>query len=330
MCRGSIWPKLQCSSTSVHGVWKLDTGFRVPSWERTVVGYVEMAWRRKGDREWDGWIASPMQWTRTWANFRKWWGTGRSGTLWSMELQIQLGKWTTTISWDKAVPGGVEEENICENNGSAKFSPRDGGSGKSLATWISALLKGVPSGHLVESTSHTALICSQQAPACVLRAWPPTGYQVLGWCEMPSPVGGCSGWPHVTPQPQAQGSFLLDHSNGPELDSALGLSMEGKVGKVMSVFCLFVFYCWPASAACRILVPQLCIESLPSAVKVQSPNHSRTTREFLVGHFLSLADGPEVWRWLLRGSLLWVRLGWSHKTSLSPWSLGALWPWPIS
>ena len=43
VCRGSIWPKLQCSSTSVHGVWKLDTGFREPSWERTVVGYVEMA-----------------------------------------------------------------------------------------------------------------------------------------------------------------------------------------------------------------------------------------------------------------------------------------------
>ena len=85
--------------------------------------------RRKGDREWDGWMTLPMQCTQTWGNFIKWWQKGTSGTLWSMGLQIQLGKCTTTISWDKAVPGRVEEENVCENNGRAKFSPRDGGSG---------------------------------------------------------------------------------------------------------------------------------------------------------------------------------------------------------
>ena len=63
----------------------------------------------------------------------------------------------------------------------------------------------------------------------------------------------------------------------------------------LSFFCLLVcFYCWPASATCSILVPQLWIESMPSAVKVQSPNHSRTTRGFPVGNFLSLADDPEV------------------------------------
>ena len=26
---------------------------------------------------WDGWMASPMQWTWTWANFGNWWGAGR-------------------------------------------------------------------------------------------------------------------------------------------------------------------------------------------------------------------------------------------------------------
>ena len=30
-------------------------------------------------RGWDGWTASLMQWTWTWANFRRWWGTGRWG-----------------------------------------------------------------------------------------------------------------------------------------------------------------------------------------------------------------------------------------------------------
>ena len=61
----------------------------------------------------------------------------------------------------------------------------------------------------------------------------------------------------------------------------------------MPVF-LFLFLRWPANAACRILVFQLRIESTSSTVKVQSPNHSRTTSGFPVGHFLSLAYSPEV------------------------------------
>ena len=33
------------------------------------------------ERGWDGWMASPMQWTWTWANTRAWWRTGRPGVL---------------------------------------------------------------------------------------------------------------------------------------------------------------------------------------------------------------------------------------------------------
>ena len=32
---------------------------------------------KKGHQRMDGWMASPMQWTWTWVNFRRWWGTGR-------------------------------------------------------------------------------------------------------------------------------------------------------------------------------------------------------------------------------------------------------------
>ena len=39
------------------------------------------------DRGWDGWMVSPIQWTWTWANFRRWWGTGKLGMLQFMELQ---------------------------------------------------------------------------------------------------------------------------------------------------------------------------------------------------------------------------------------------------
>ena len=37
--------------------------------------------REEGIRRWDGWVASPMQWTWTWANFGRWWGTRRPGVL---------------------------------------------------------------------------------------------------------------------------------------------------------------------------------------------------------------------------------------------------------
>ena len=37
--------------------------------------------RRRGDIEWDGWMASPTQWTWVWVNSRSWWWTGRPGVL---------------------------------------------------------------------------------------------------------------------------------------------------------------------------------------------------------------------------------------------------------
>ena len=38
----------------------------------------------EGDRGWDGWMASPIQWTWTWAHSGRWWGTGKPGVLQSM------------------------------------------------------------------------------------------------------------------------------------------------------------------------------------------------------------------------------------------------------
>ena len=35
-------------------------------------------------RGWDGWMASLIQWTWTWANYRRWWVTGKPGVLQSM------------------------------------------------------------------------------------------------------------------------------------------------------------------------------------------------------------------------------------------------------
>ena len=61
-------------------------------------------WKRlkaggKGDdREWDGWIASPTQWTWVWVNSRRWWWTGRPGMLQSMGLQRVGHDWVTEMT----------------------------------------------------------------------------------------------------------------------------------------------------------------------------------------------------------------------------------------
>ena len=39
------------------------------------------------DRGWDGWMASPTQWTWVWASSRRWWRTVKPGVLQSMASQ---------------------------------------------------------------------------------------------------------------------------------------------------------------------------------------------------------------------------------------------------
>ena len=59
---------------------------------RQLIGKVPDArkvWRQKKRivRGWVGWMASLMQWTRTWANSRRWWGIGKPGVLLFMGSQ---------------------------------------------------------------------------------------------------------------------------------------------------------------------------------------------------------------------------------------------------
>ena len=52
------------------------------------------------DRGWDGWMASPTQWTWVWVNSRSWWWTGRPGMLQFMGSQSRtlLTDWTE-LNW---------------------------------------------------------------------------------------------------------------------------------------------------------------------------------------------------------------------------------------
>ena len=81
-------------------------------------------WNRMGlgaggegdDRGWDGWMASPTQWTWVWVNSGSWWWTGRHGVLWFMGSQRVGHDWETELNWwnrnwvtditDRWLPGG--------------------------------------------------------------------------------------------------------------------------------------------------------------------------------------------------------------------------------
>ena len=53
------------------------------------------------DRGWDGWMASPTQWTWVWVNSGSWWWTGRPGVLWFMGSQRVGHDWATELNWYK-------------------------------------------------------------------------------------------------------------------------------------------------------------------------------------------------------------------------------------
>ena len=50
------------------------------------------------DRGWDGWMASPTQWTWVWVDSGSWWWTGRPGMLQSMGSQRVRHDWSTELN----------------------------------------------------------------------------------------------------------------------------------------------------------------------------------------------------------------------------------------
>ena len=62
-------------------------------WERLKAG------GEGDDRGWDGWMASPTQWTWVWASCRSWGWTGKPGVLQSMGSQRVGHDWATELNW---------------------------------------------------------------------------------------------------------------------------------------------------------------------------------------------------------------------------------------
>ena len=76
-----------------HMMWRAD------SLEKTLMlGKIESK-KRSDDRGWDGWMASPTQWTWVWVSSGNWWWTGRPGVLQSMVSQRVRHSWTTERNW---------------------------------------------------------------------------------------------------------------------------------------------------------------------------------------------------------------------------------------
>ena len=57
------------------------------------------------DRGWDGWMASPTQWTWVWVNSRSWWWTGRPGMLYSSwgHKESDTTEWLNWTNWVKEI-----------------------------------------------------------------------------------------------------------------------------------------------------------------------------------------------------------------------------------
>ena len=68
----------------------------------------------EGDRGWDGWLASPIQWTRTWANSGRQWGMERPGVLQSMGSQKAGHDWMTERQQQWKLSGEILREQTSE------------------------------------------------------------------------------------------------------------------------------------------------------------------------------------------------------------------------
>ena len=104
--------------TRLHGVAKSWAQLRPTTWNSNILAtwckeltHLKRPWcwqRLKAggegnDRGWDGWMASPTQWTWVWINSGSWWWTGRTGVLWFMMSQRVGHDRATELNWTCSV-----------------------------------------------------------------------------------------------------------------------------------------------------------------------------------------------------------------------------------
>ena len=86
--------KLQCFD---HLMWRAEL------LEETLMLEKSEGRRRRGDRGWDGWMASPTQWTWVRASSGRQWRTGKPGVLQFMGSQRVRHDWVTEQHWSISI-----------------------------------------------------------------------------------------------------------------------------------------------------------------------------------------------------------------------------------
>ena len=104
-------PTNPSSRSSVLGVhwkdwcWSWNCSTLATWWEELTHWKRPWCWERlraggEGeDRGWDGWMASPTQWTWVWVNSGSWWWPVRPGVLQFMGSQRVGHDWLTELNW---------------------------------------------------------------------------------------------------------------------------------------------------------------------------------------------------------------------------------------
>ena len=89
----------RCNSNTLATWWEELTHLKRPwCWERLKAG------GEGDDRGWDGWMASPTQWTWVWANSGSWRWTGRPSVLQSMGSERVGDDWLNWTDWKGTIP----------------------------------------------------------------------------------------------------------------------------------------------------------------------------------------------------------------------------------
>ena len=81
-------------------IWPPDVNEELTHWKRPWCWERLKAGGEEGNRGWDGWMASPTQWTWVWVNSGSWWWTGRPGVLQPMGSQRVRHNWATGLKND--------------------------------------------------------------------------------------------------------------------------------------------------------------------------------------------------------------------------------------
>ena len=90
--------------------------WRADFFEKTLMLGKSEGRRRRYDRWWDGWMASPTQWTWVWVDSGSWWWTGRPGMLRFTGLQRVGHDWATELNWTEL------HSNMCMSIPASQFT----------------------------------------------------------------------------------------------------------------------------------------------------------------------------------------------------------------